>query len=91
MARKPELIKNRKSAIRQSKPKVLIVCEGQKTEPDYLNEIKNKYRLASVVVIYTSTFGSAPISIVNCANLVVGAIIILWNTVYIQKAIKLVC
>lgn len=66
MARKAELIKKRKSETRQSKPTILIVCEGQKTEPDYLNEIKNKYRLASIVVICHSTSGYAPISVVKC-------------------------
>lgn len=68
MARKPSSINARKSEIREPKPKVLIVCEGKKTEPDYLNEIKNKYRLANVVVIYASTVGSAPVSVVECAK-----------------------
>lgn len=67
MARKPVYINNRKSAIRKPKPKILIVCEGGKTEPDYLNEIKNMYRLANVIVIYPSNSGSAPISVVACA------------------------
>ena len=67
MARQPTFIKNRPTSTRTSKPKVLIVCEGSKTEPDYLNLLKKEYHLASVVIIMPSV-GSAPISVVKSAN-----------------------
>lgn len=42
----------RKRAKRSSYEKILIVCEGQKTEPNYFNELKDFYQLntANVVV-----------------------------------------
>lgn len=67
MARMPASIRQRKSSTRKSKPKVLIVCEGKKTERDYFALIKKKYRLTSVVVVKSSMLGSAPISVVQSA------------------------
>ena len=67
MARKPFIIRPRKTASRLPKPKVLIVCEGSKTEPDYFDLLKKEYHLLSVVVVKASTIGSAPISVVESA------------------------
>lgn len=67
MARKPSAIHERKSMTRKPKPKVLIVCEGKETEPQYFNLIKKKYHLRSVVVIKSSILGSAPISVAQSA------------------------
>lgn len=67
MARKPSSIPERKSMTRNPKPKVLIVCEGKETEPQYFNLIKQKYHLRSVVVVKQSTLGSAPISVAQSA------------------------
>lgn len=67
MSRRPATINRRKTATRVSKPKILIVCEGSRTEPDYFNLLKGAYHLLSVVIVQTSTMGSAPISVVKSA------------------------
>lgn len=48
--------------------KVLIVCEGEKTEPYYLNGLKAYYGLSTANVEITGDCGSDPISIVNHAK-----------------------
>lgn len=67
MVRKPSVIHERKSRTREPKPKVLIVCEGKETEPQYFNLIKREYHLRSVVVVKQSILGSAPISVAQSA------------------------
>lgn len=59
----------RKQAQRASHDRVLIVCEGSKTEPNYFREIIKAYRLhtASVTVL-PCTRGTAPIAVVECAH-----------------------
>ncbi|MDD9893088.1 MAG: RloB family protein [Gammaproteobacteria bacterium] len=52
LQRKP---KNKKRAQR-----VLIVCEGEKTEPQYLSEAVQHYRLRSVEVDFSRPKGTAP-------------------------------
>lgn len=52
----------------EERPKVLIVCEGQKTEPYYFDNARVTYRLGSAEVeICGKECGSAPISVVNYA------------------------
>ena len=46
MARKPFTIRPRKTASRLPKHKVLIICEGSKTEPDYFDLLKKGYYTA---------------------------------------------
>jgi hypothetical protein len=55
----------RKSPIREPFETVLIVCEGEKTEPRYFNGLRMAYGLTSVVV--TSARGSDPLSVVDHA------------------------
>ncbi len=64
--RKPRKFSKQKLLNRESYNRVLIVCEGAKTEPYYFVEIRNRYRLnvADVVVVNE---GSAPITVVNAA------------------------
>jgi len=57
----------RKKAKRESYAKVLIVCEGEKTEPNYFNELKDHFALNSANVIITGDCGSDPMSVVNHA------------------------
>ncbi|PWV65680.1 RloB family protein [Plasticicumulans acidivorans] len=59
----------RKRPQRVSHDRVLIVCEGSKTEPNYFREIIRAYRLhtASVTVL-PCTRGTAPIAVVECAR-----------------------
>jgi hypothetical protein len=45
---------------------VVIVCEGQKTEPNYFNALRQKYRLSNLDVKIVADQG-APISVVKCA------------------------
>jgi hypothetical protein len=59
----------RKLGRRASYDRILIVTEGSKTEPNYFNEIRAKYRLhtANVVVQY-SQIGTSPIQVVQYAE-----------------------
>ena len=66
--RQAKALKRRKET-RQPYQRILIVCEGEKTEPLYLNEIRTHYRLASSnVQILPSGLGTAPLQIVNYAE-----------------------
>lgn len=58
----------RRLSVRNEYEKVLIVCEGEKTEKNYFDGLKNlfKINLMSVKVI-TSEYGSAPSSVVAYA------------------------
>lgn len=58
----------RKQAVRDSYHKVLIVCEGSKTEPNYLKELINHYKLSTANVIIDGDCGSDPVSVVNRAE-----------------------
>ena len=66
--RQAKALKRRKET-RQSYKSILIVCEGAKTEPLYLNEIRTQYRLASSnVQILPSALGTEPAQIVDYAE-----------------------
>lgn len=58
---------SRRRPFREPYAKVLIVCEGEKTEPNYFNELKDYYRLNSANVRITGDCGSGPISVVRYA------------------------
>lgn len=59
----------RKKAKRASYDRVLIVCEGKKTEPQYFEEIRQFYRLNSTnVQIVPSTYGTTPQQVINYAR-----------------------
>nr|VFJ54565.1 MAG: RloB-like protein [Candidatus Kentron sp. DK] len=45
---------------------VLIICEGEKSEPIYFNELRKHYQMNNVVV--TSADGTDPVSIVRTAR-----------------------
>ena len=58
----------RKKAKRKTYDYVLIVCEGEKTEPNYFKSIRDKFKLSSVnIEIFGEECGSSPISVVNFA------------------------
>ncbi len=57
----------RKKAKRERYAKVLIVCEGEKTEPNYFNELKDHLVINSANVVITGSCGSSPISVVEHA------------------------
>lgn len=62
----------RRSLRRQSKqptrPKILIVCEGEKTEPNYFNGLRNELRLSSAKVEITGKSASNPMGVVSFAK-----------------------
>ncbi|HDH08644.1 MAG TPA: RloB domain-containing protein [Gammaproteobacteria bacterium] len=58
----------RRKARRKPYDKVLIVCEGGKTEPNYFEELKDYYELPSANVEITGKCGSSPMSVVTHAR-----------------------
>ena len=54
---------NRRKAKRSSYEKILIVCEGAKTEPNYFNEIIDIYEINSANVVVDGKCGSSPKSV----------------------------
>ncbi len=65
---------NRGNILRRRKParepyaKVLIVCEGEKTEPLYFNGLRDHYRLSSTNIEVTGECGSSPLDVFNHAR-----------------------
>jgi hypothetical protein len=58
----------RKKGTRPPYPRVLIVTEGKKTEPQYLDEIRRQERIPSAhVVVLDSQYGTEPRQIVDYA------------------------
>jgi hypothetical protein len=59
----------RRAAVRQAFERLLIVCEGEKTEPQYLNEIRQDLRLATAhVQVQPGHFGTAPLQVAQYAE-----------------------
>jgi len=58
----------RKKSKRQPYDRVLIVCEGEKTEPIYFEEIRICFELDSANIEIDGSCGSSPISVVEYAN-----------------------
>ncbi len=59
----------RKKAQRASYDRILIVCEGSKTEPQYLNEIRILHRLHTAnVQVRHSEIGTQPLQVVDFAE-----------------------
>jgi hypothetical protein len=62
-----ERFKRRKS-IRQIAKKILIVCEGSKTEPQYFHAIRQRWRLATLQVLIVPSQGKTdPCNLVELA------------------------
>lgn len=57
----------RQKATRAPYDKVLIVCEGKKTEKNYFDELKGYYELSSANIVVNTDCGSAPISVARHA------------------------
>jgi hypothetical protein len=55
----------RRQPTREPYDYVLIVCEGGKTEPNYLTDLRMNYRLGSANIKITSSDGTDPVSIVR--------------------------
>lgn len=59
----------RKQGVRASYERILIVCEGSKTEPGYIAEIRTECRLHTAnVVVRPSELGTAPVQVVQYAR-----------------------
>lgn len=58
---------HRRAATRKPAPLYLIVCEGEKTEPYYFNELRNVERISSITIRVCGECNSAPISVVDHA------------------------
>jgi hypothetical protein len=59
----------RRGPVRPPYDRVLMVCEGEKTEPNYFEEIRQKARLSSAHIhILGSDLGTDPISVVRYAE-----------------------
>lgn len=59
----------RHAAQRAPYKRVLIVCEGEKTEPHYFEEIRREHRLTTAnVQVRPSTLGTQPIQVVEYAE-----------------------
>ena len=56
----------RRKAFKEPRKSILIVCEGEKTEPIYFNALKDRLRMAMVDVEIVGA-GAAPITVVNRA------------------------
>jgi len=60
---------SRRQKRRDSYAKVLIVCEGSKTEPRYFKELIDYYRLNSANVLVSGECGSSPKSVFEYAKM----------------------
>ena len=59
----------RRAAQQAPYKRLLIVCEGEKTEPLYFGEIRAEYRLSTAnVQVWPSAFGTEPLQVVECAE-----------------------
>jgi hypothetical protein len=59
----------RRAAVRQPYQRLLIVSEGSKTEPQYLNEIRIELRLSTAhVQVQPGGFGTEPLGLVEYAE-----------------------
>ncbi|EXJ09649.1 RloB family protein [Nitrincola nitratireducens] len=58
----------RRVASREAYKKILVVCEGEKTEPNYFEEVREYYSLNTVNVEVRGDCGSDPMSIFNFAK-----------------------
>lgn len=57
----------RRPPVRPPYDRVLIVCEGSKTEPNYFEEIRQEFRIPGAHVKVISGNGTAPIQVVDTA------------------------
>lgn len=70
MARKPRGYREKRVAKqnRAEIPRILIVCEGSKTEPNYMKALRDDLRLTTAdVTVYGEECGSSPASVVDFA------------------------
>ena len=59
---------NRSIPTREEYDRILIVCEGAKTEPNYFEGARNFFKLSTANVVVSGESGSAPMSVVAFAK-----------------------
>lgn len=68
-ARQAAQLARKADARKADTARVLIVCEGSKTEPHYFDEIRRKYRLPSAnLQVHPSRAGTDPLTVVRYAQ-----------------------
>jgi len=60
-------LRRRATPRREPYDRVLVVCEGEKTEPNYFRELCDHYRLSSANVEITQGEGNDPVSVIRTA------------------------
>ncbi|MDD9874841.1 MAG: RloB family protein, partial [Gammaproteobacteria bacterium] len=58
----------RRQPERATFPKILIVCEGEKTEPNYFNGLRDELKLSNARVEITGKGASNPMGVVSFAE-----------------------
>ena len=58
----------RRESFREQKPMILVVCEGEVTEKEYLHGIEKKYRNSRVTIEIAPESGRDPLSLVKVAK-----------------------
>lgn len=61
-------VQQRRKPVRAPYAKVLIVCEGEKTEPLYFHSLRDHYRLSSTNIEVTGECGSSPLDVFGHAK-----------------------
>jgi RloB-like protein len=57
----------RRLPVRPPHDRILIVCEGSRTEVNYFNEIRQKFRISGAYLVVTHGNGTQPIQVVDTA------------------------
>ena len=57
----------RRQPVRPPHDRILIVCEGSRTEVNYFNEIRQKFRISGAHLVVTHGNGTQPIQVVDTA------------------------
>ena len=74
MARTPKGRARPISSLRRGQPtrdsydRILVVCEGEKTEPNYFNEIRQEARISTLHIRILHSVGTQPLQVVSCAE-----------------------
>jgi RloB-like protein len=65
---KPTSNLRRRQPTREPYDRILIVCEGEKTEPNYFNEIRQEVRISTLHIRILHSEGTQPLQVVSFAE-----------------------
>ena len=65
---KPTGSLRRRQPTREAYDRILIVCEGEKTEPNYFNEIRQELRISTLYIRILHSEGTQPLQVVSFAE-----------------------